>query len=125
MAEKKEIKLPVLTSVNFERWKDRLLMELAALGLNECLNSDRPTEGKSRKNWEKKDTTAKAIIYRNLTGAQLAYVKNCETAKQMIKELENFFGIACRQSRAALIKELTRLRLDSKKDCEKHISLII
>ena len=71
--------------------------------LTDCLSSDKPEGGQARIEWEKKDTTAQTVIYHNLTDEQLAYVANCETAKEMIKNLEESFGIASHQTEAALI----------------------
>ncbi|KAJ7313260.1 hypothetical protein JRQ81_004544 [Phrynocephalus forsythii] len=118
-------KLPELTSNNFPKWTLRLMIELEAQDIIASCVKDEEPSGDGENAWKRQNGKAKFIIVCSLKDKQLHYIKDCETAKEMICKLEEAYGVASQQSQVALLRRLCELRLNNKRDSEKHISEFI
>lgn len=88
-------KVPVvmLTSKNYQRWSYDIKQTLGSKELWEIVTGEEtinPDESKvkERKEWRKKDFSAKAVIGRSLDDQHHAFVRSCDTAKDMWEKLK-------------------------------------
>ncbi|XP_063160269.1 uncharacterized protein LOC134498064 [Candoia aspera] len=121
------LKLPRLTENNFIQWKKCLEAIFDLKEILNCIEKEKPTgtteEAKaSVKTWEKQNKLAVAIILNSILDVQMVHVKKGNTAAQILENLELSYGFASKRSHHAWVRDLFKLKLVSKTDCNSHVT---
>lgn len=105
---------------NFDNWKFRLNSVLKATEVYNVLKEI--DESRKNEEWFKKNNKARNIIVQSVADSHLEYIKDIESAAEMLKKLEMVFTKAGNCSKFLLIKELIGLKYNSQDDLQKHFS---
>lgn len=116
------INVPVFLGHNFNNWKFRLHSILEKEQLL-CVVTEDPQIGldeAKKKEYLKSDAKAKAIIIQGLSDKHLDIVKDCKTAKEMLKSLQDIFVRSSSFSKLTLWRKLINLKCDRNDRLEDH-----
>ena len=108
---------PQFDGKNFSNWKFRVLILLEEKGVKCVLD---PEFNKKDKTYKDKNSKAKSVIIQCLSDKYLEYVKDKDTAEEMLISLENVFERKSVFSKLYLKKRLLSMKFDGTSILEEH-----
>lgn len=79
-------------------------------------------ESERNEAWEKKNNNATMVIIQSIGDSHLEYVKEIETAAEMMNKLEGIIIKKGTCSKFYLLEELTRLKYDTRSNLQDHFA---
>lgn len=116
------VNLPQLSQDNFDHWKFRIRMILEEKQVHDVLEKDVTsiTDENEKKDFLRKDAKAKSIVVQCITDKHLDLVKDCTTAKEMIKILGDIFQRKSTFTKLHLKRKLLTLKQQNNEKLEDH-----
>lgn len=109
-----EIKLPVLTKANYQRWKFEVVSCLRALGVYEVVDGTEvcPTGTGSQegiKNWRRLDAKATRVLTYGLTDDDHASIRDCDSSKKIWDKIKGIYESTTSENKYLLSQEWHKL----------------
>ncbi|UYV66146.1 hypothetical protein LAZ67_4000486 [Cordylochernes scorpioides] len=114
-----------LNKQNFETWRLQMQMILVHSDLWIYVNEAniKPEPGNQEfTNWQNKDQKALATIVLSLNPSELVHVKNCKTAEEAWKKIEEVYRPKGPATRVSLTKRLIQMKMRPNDDLKDYLS---
>ncbi|UYV61519.1 hypothetical protein LAZ67_1005132 [Cordylochernes scorpioides] len=114
-----------LNKQNFETWRLQMQMILVHSDLWIYVNEAnvKPEPGNQEfTNWQNKDQKALATIVLSLNPSELIHVKNCKTAEEAWKKIEEVYRPKGPATRVSLTKRLIQMKMRPNDDLKDYLS---
>lgn len=91
-----DIRVPVLTKSNYQRWKYEVTSYLESVGVFDIVSGAEPcpnstTHAKEAKEWRKGDARAKRILTGGLSDDDHASIRKCEFALEIWETIKSLY----------------------------------
>lgn len=114
---------PQLSGNNYSNWKFRVEILLDKEGVKDVLTTTQDEYDKmtadQKANFNKKNTKAKCVIVQCMTDKHLEYIKDAQTAHEMLQCLKNVFERKSTFAKLYIMKKLLKLKCTSE-ELQEH-----
>lgn len=117
-AKFEDVTIPIFDGINYSSWKFRLLTlleykECNNQALRDMSDTDKEVE------WKKKDLKARNILISTISDKQLEYVRECTTAREMIKSLDRLYETQSTSMQIICRAKIEEIKLKDFEDIEE------
>lgn len=126
--KKREIKMSIanvriepLGKENYDTWKIQVQALLTKNNTWKYVNGSYERTEENSAQWVEEDAKAKSDLILAMSPSELKQVKNCDTSKEIWQKLQSIYQSTGPARKAALLKSLILLKLESGGDMRSHV----
>ncbi|XP_010269099.1 PREDICTED: uncharacterized protein LOC104605861 [Nelumbo nucifera] len=122
--------IEILTSTNFNKWKDQIMIVLGCMDLDLAIRTDKPTEitsastGEQKalyEKWERSNCTSLMIIRSTISIAIRGAIPEKESTMDYLKVVEKHFIGSTKTLASTLMIEMITMKYDGRSGIHEHI----